>query len=325
MSRIEDSALNAQDVASILHVSRNTVYNLVKAGELSSYMVGRKMRFTMADVDAYIAQSRGVGVALGATSGVGSETSAQESGLANVPAGAPQLGSLASFSIAGRDILADIVSHALGQENLSIRREYINGYWGLNGMYAGTLDATVLHLFDRKTGSFNVPYVQRIVPGRPVVVFQLAKRKAGLLVRKGNPKKISKWRDLTREDVLVANREHGAGARILLDEYLISIGAPASSYVFPIECHSSQAAASFVAEGHADCTIGCEHDVAAEAGLMFVPLVEEELACAILKNANTEEALRALRDLLPGKQFKHEAAQATSYNLDPCGNILYEV
>ena len=59
MTSHDEHLLDAQDVADILQVSRNTVYNLVKAGELSSYMVGRKMRFTLRDVDAYIDRLRG--------------------------------------------------------------------------------------------------------------------------------------------------------------------------------------------------------------------------------------------------------------------------
>lgn len=53
-----DEALTAEDVAEILQVSRSSVYKLVKTDELASYYVGRKLRFTMADVENYIARSR---------------------------------------------------------------------------------------------------------------------------------------------------------------------------------------------------------------------------------------------------------------------------
>ncbi len=53
-----DEALTVDDVAEILQVGRNTVYALKDKGELGSYKVGRKLRFTYADVQAYIARSK---------------------------------------------------------------------------------------------------------------------------------------------------------------------------------------------------------------------------------------------------------------------------
>ena len=45
-------ALTVQDVADILKIAKNTVYELVKRGELNSYKVGRKVRFTLKDVES---------------------------------------------------------------------------------------------------------------------------------------------------------------------------------------------------------------------------------------------------------------------------------
>lgn len=48
------NALSAQDVADMLAVSKSTVYNMIRSGEISSYKVGRKVRFTEDDVKDYI-------------------------------------------------------------------------------------------------------------------------------------------------------------------------------------------------------------------------------------------------------------------------------
>ena len=37
----------------MLRVSKNSVYRLAQSGELASYRVGRKLRFTLRDVEAY--------------------------------------------------------------------------------------------------------------------------------------------------------------------------------------------------------------------------------------------------------------------------------
>lgn len=54
----KQKALAAEDVAHMLDVSKNTVYSLAKTGKLSSYKIGRKLRFTLEDVQAYIAGSK---------------------------------------------------------------------------------------------------------------------------------------------------------------------------------------------------------------------------------------------------------------------------
>ncbi|MDF2596332.1 MAG: DNA-binding protein excisionase family, partial [Clostridia bacterium] len=49
----EDKVLTAQEVADLLKISKNTVYELIKRGELGAYKIGNKMRVEMSQVDAY--------------------------------------------------------------------------------------------------------------------------------------------------------------------------------------------------------------------------------------------------------------------------------
>ena len=54
----QNQSLSTQEVADILHVCKSTIYDLIRKGEIHSYKIGRKVRFTQEDVDAYIARSR---------------------------------------------------------------------------------------------------------------------------------------------------------------------------------------------------------------------------------------------------------------------------
>ena len=54
----QNKSLSTQEVADILHVSKSTIYDLIRRGEINSYKIGRKVRFTQDDVDSYIARSR---------------------------------------------------------------------------------------------------------------------------------------------------------------------------------------------------------------------------------------------------------------------------
>lgn len=50
--------LTVNDVASLLAVSRDSVYRLVRCRELVPYRVGERLRFAAADVDAYLERRR---------------------------------------------------------------------------------------------------------------------------------------------------------------------------------------------------------------------------------------------------------------------------
>ena len=56
----QNQSLSTQEVADILHVSKSTIYDLIRKGEIHSYKIGRKVRFTQEDVDAYIAHGMSI-------------------------------------------------------------------------------------------------------------------------------------------------------------------------------------------------------------------------------------------------------------------------
>lgn len=49
-----NSSLNAMEVAQMLNITKNTVYEMIKRGELPSYKIGRKIRIDKSDVENYI-------------------------------------------------------------------------------------------------------------------------------------------------------------------------------------------------------------------------------------------------------------------------------
>ncbi|MGB4437211.1 MAG: helix-turn-helix domain-containing protein, partial [Acetomicrobium sp.] len=69
---MSDSALTPQEVADILKISKNTVYELIKRGELNAYKVGNRFRIDLRDVEAYINKAKMI-----------KETKAESHGLIN--------------------------------------------------------------------------------------------------------------------------------------------------------------------------------------------------------------------------------------------------
>ena len=54
----DQSALTPQEVADILKIAKNTVYALIRRGELNAYRVGKKLRIDMNDLEAYKNRSK---------------------------------------------------------------------------------------------------------------------------------------------------------------------------------------------------------------------------------------------------------------------------
>ena len=51
---MNSTSLTPLEVAELLKITKNTVYELIKRGELPAYKVGRKLRIDKEDIDNYI-------------------------------------------------------------------------------------------------------------------------------------------------------------------------------------------------------------------------------------------------------------------------------
>lgn len=312
---INKTALTAQDVADILKIAKNTVYELIKRGEINSYKVGRKVRFTLADVEDYINSSRRPALA-------------REE---EVPTERPMPRHLetegVNFIICGQDVILDVLAgylaeHPWGRPAL---RAYIGSYNGLTALYRGEVQAATSHLWDGDTGEYNRPYVRRLLPGIQTLIIRLALRTQGLYVAKGNPLNIHSWEDFKRPELSMINREKGAGSRVLLDEHLRLMGLMGKSIQgYSTEGQSHHAVASAVGRGEADLGVG--HQKAAEqvAGIDFIPLQQEQYDLVIKKEDLQQPVVRALMEILRSKKFRQEFEPMGGYELSGMGEVVAE-
>lgn len=230
----------------------------------------------------------------------------------------------APFVLAGHDMAADLFANRLNVANLSAQRCYVSSYDALAGLYAGWVDAAFVHLFDLRTSRYNVPFVQRLAPGLPVVVVRLHSRMQGFIVATGNPRRITSWGGLLRDGVRLANRTKGTGARVLLDQRLIGMEAvPGVLPGYEREFASGVAAARAVAAGEADVAIGTTEDIAAVDGVAFVPVQREQVDVAVAKTERTRPLVRAVKRLAADPAIAG-MLRAAGYGTDQAGAILYE-
>ena len=309
----QNKSLSTQEVADILHVSKSTIYDLIRKGEIHSYKIGRKVRFTQDDVDAYIARSR-------------HEHSTRP--VKNIDTHStlltPDKTDEPELIISGQDVVLDILANYLQQEGVNAARTYLSSFEGLLSLYQDNIQVCACHLFDGF--DYNTSYVRSLMPGVPAVLVNVSYRTQGFYVRKGNPKNIKGWSDLGRPDISVLNRRVGSSARILLDTQLKRLGiAPRSvtGYNKIMKSHLTMAAA--IASGEADLAIGTERISRQIENLDFIPLLEERFDFVIKKEMMETPAVQKLMKVLRDPAFQKEIAHFSGNDYRDLGKIITEV
>ncbi|KNZ43376.1 helix-turn-helix transcriptional regulator [Acetobacterium bakii] len=316
---MDNIALTAQDVADMLKIAKNTVYELIKRDELNSYKVGRKVRFTLSDVEAYIARSKCIQPAI----------PVDEIDKSEEPPFHPNPKSTGKdFIICGQDLMLDVLSSHIEKHPQGVRalRSYIGSYNSLVALYHGTVQVATAHLWDGDTGEYNVPFVRRLLPGIPTVIIHLTCRVQGFYVAQGNPKSIKTWSDLIRPDITMINREKGSGSRILLDEHFRLLGINGNTINgYHRESQSHFAVASTVGRGGADVALGQEKVAKQVKSVDFIPLQTERYDLVIKREDFDSPAVQAILAILNSEEFKLEFEGIEGYDISEMGKIIAEI
>lgn len=318
----KDFALTPLEVAEILKISKNKVYELVKKGEINSYRVGNKVRIELKDIDEYKNKSRKLQITRQNNDEVvnSSTTSAHPYQLQDTK-------NSYGFVICGQDIMLDILARFLQHHPNGVQalRSYTGSYDGLYALYHGNVQIATAHLWDGETNQYNIPYVKRLLPGIPAVIIHLANRKQGIYVAKGNPKGINSLEDLKRPGITIINRELGSGTRILLDEHLKKLGISGNNIDgYGRECFSHLAVASAVARGEVDFAIGNEKASQQVNGIDFIPLQTESYELVIKKEDIEKPHFQAVLQIIRSDEFKLELDGIGGYDLSNLGKITAE-
>ncbi|HBQ86224.1 MAG TPA: excisionase [Syntrophomonas sp.] len=315
-------SLTPEEVAEILKIKKNTVYELIKRGDLAAYRIGRKYRIEMKDVEAYKERSR-------------EQTPLTNKGFPTLQL-APAINkgnevkaiNNPGLVICGQDILLDILSYNLenNPDGIRVYRKHVGSFPGLNAVYEGKADIASAHLWDSDTDTYNIPYVRRLLPGIPTVVVHLAKRMQGFYVKEGNPLKIKQWEDLTRSDIKFVNREPGSGTRVLLDEKLRKLGLSSLDIngYYNVE-NSHTAVAIAVARELGDVGLGNQKAAMQVEGIEFIPMQQERYELVIKEEDLNKPVVQMLLTILSSRSFKDEVEGLGGYELSECGQLVARI
>lgn len=295
--------MTAKEVASYLNLNTKKVYQLVNDGLIPAARVGGKLIFPRSLLEEWLYNS--------ARNNLRKETDSHDKIL---------------IAIGSNDMAWELLSRELIKTPYHLITTYANvgSIEGLLALSQLLAHIAGIHLFDPLTKEYNISYLSRYLSGFSVTVINLFYRTQGIILGKGNPKKITSLLDFSRGDVVIINRQDGSGTRILFDTLLRDSGIAAASingYDNSVTTHMELAAA--IGKGHADAGIGIQ--AAAQAlGLDFIPLKDERYDIVLLNDYLSLRSVQTLLEIIRSDRFKTLLHGREGYNLKDTGKTIFE-
>ncbi len=228
--------------------------------------------------------------------------------------------------VGSHDIALDLLASDLARrpDGFRVASVHVGSMGGLRALAQGEAHLAGTHLLDPESEQYNVPYIRRILGGLPLKLINLAYREVGLIVPPRNPKGLRSIEDLARPDLVMINRQRGAGTRVLLDFLLVRAGIEPGSvagYEREVTTHTMVAAA--VSGGAADVGLGIR--AAARAmQLDFVPVATERYDLTVPREHLDHPRVRQLLEIIASPAFREAVLALGGYDLTDTGKEMYE-
>jgi molybdate transport repressor ModE-like protein len=223
---------------------------------------------------------------------------------------------------ASHGFAVELLRDWFARQQIPLDLKYRSSYEALSALDAGACDVAGFHI---PLGEFQAPALEHYrdwlrAPTRKLI--WLATRRQGLMVARGNPKRIQGLTDLARSDVRFVNRQLGSGTRVLLDLLLRQQSLDTHRIDgYDTGEYTHAAVAAFVASGMADAGFGVETP-AQRFGLDFIPLATERyfFACSgeFLETATMTRVLASLRSA----EFKAAINALAGYDGMQSGTVM---
>ncbi|HVJ49356.1 helix-turn-helix transcriptional regulator [Desulfitobacterium sp.] len=301
--------LTVEETAQLLKVSKYTIYELIKRGEIPAQRIGRQLRIDPDSLFNSLHETTQEQNHAIIDPVVKLETPAQD--LVFIGSHEPVV-----------ELFADFWKHSSAP--LELHLEFKGSMEGLMALYHNQAQISGIHLWDDQTQEYNLPFVHYVLPGEPVTLINLVKRVQGFIVQPGNPWGIKSWEDLTHKGLRFMNRQKGSGTRLKLDSYLHEAKiSPAEIQGYSQEVNTHLDIASCVANDQADVGIGVQ-SAAHRMGLDFIPLFHERYDLVLLHEKIPVEAYQHILKILSSPAFHNAIERQVGYDTSTTGKILYQ-
>ena len=226
--------------------------------------------------------------------------------------------------VGSHDLSLDILANLLGRfyPPIFLSSHPVGSLGGILAIKNGICHIAGTHLLDPETGEYNFPYIQQYLKGTDVKIINLVFREQGLIVQRGNPKRMKGLKDLLRKDISFVNRQKGSGTRILLDHSLNALSIePGQIQGYEKEEFTHMAVASTVASGIADAGLGIL-PAAKAMDLEFIPIAKERYDLVIPSIYFEDEKIKKVIETIRSEAFKKMVLQMGGYDVSRTGEEL---
>lgn len=292
--------LSTKEVADYLRLKERKVYDLVAQSAIPHSRVSGKLLFPRALVDEWVRQNT---------------TDLALPSMRHAPA-----------IIAGSS--DPLLEWAVRESRAGLATMSYGSLDGIERLAAGHACAAALHLpapaprgppgIDR-----NVEFARDRLAHLDCVLIEWARREQGLLVAKGNPRRIRDLAGLQRARVRVAERPATAGSYLLFLKLLQEAGIAhdALNIVAPVAQTESDVAA-MILDGRADAGLAVRA-VAQQFQLEFIPLTVERLDLAVLRASYFDAPWQGLMALTRTAAFARYAKSLAGYDVKQIGAVKW--
>ncbi|MEO5701392.1 MAG: substrate-binding domain-containing protein [Casimicrobiaceae bacterium] len=232
----------------------------------------------------------------------------------------PRLVIAASHDLALAALRDDLARSAA----LAIEIAFMGSLHALERFHAGDVTVAGFHVPIQTRGSalIDLAPFRRLLRVRRDRLLRFVDREQGLILARGNPRKVRSFRDVAARQLRFVNRQRGSGTRILIDALLTREHiAPARIDGYGVEEFTHRAVAATIAAGGAEAGFGLRA-AADELGLGFVPLTHETYYLALTRAALRTPAVSALVAYLRAPGFAALVRDLPGYRGEHAGTPL---
>lgn len=206
-------------------------------------------------------------------------------------------------------------------DNFQLDLQYKSPLDALASLNRGSCDIAGFHLpVDVPIRSQRQVY-DRLLKPRAHRIIRFITRRMGLMVARGNPRRIGGIADLRRDDIRFVNRQKDSGTRALLDQLLHNARiAHKEVQGFDDEEFTHSAVAAYVGAGMADVGFGVEA-AARQFDLDFVAVTEEHYLLLCHQRSLNQAAMQAFISTIQSPVFLQAVDNLPGYSADLCGEI----
>ena len=302
---MSEEMMSTKEVAKYLSIHEKQVYALIKSKRIPSTRVTGKWVFPKKLIDEWIESNAKIGLEQARQKGRRIEGALLASG--------------------SNDPILDMLQTYMKKSypEFYIFSSNTGSTDGLRALNMGYTDIAWSHLFDPKTGEYNIPFLPNYLPNVKPVVVNLFRRDLGFLVPPKNPFHIRGFEDLTQKEIRLINRQKGSGTRVLLDYHLKKLQiAPSKINGYEREVYTHFEVGLSILSKEADIGIATIA-VSKLLGLPFIPITQESFDMILDQTTFFEKGIQAFIEILNSQEFRNRVERLGSYDFKNSGKVLY--